>query len=166
MSILDNPMVMQVRRNHALEHATIHVLSQRQTLLQLAGRSSLSGFYIYGQVDTEQLAAAAGEALFRLQSGEVDLAVHPRCGTNIVTAGVLAGLSAFTVMGGRSRSRLDRLPTVIMAATTAIILAQPLGAMLQSKVTTSPDVQNMRILGVNRHEKGGLIVHHVETAQE
>lgn len=166
MSILDNPMVMQVRRNHALEHATIHVLSQHHTLLQLAGRSSLSGFYIYGQLDTEQLAAAASEALARLQSGEIDLAVHPRCGTNIATAGVLAGLSAFTVMGGRSRSRLDRLPTVIIAATAAIILAQPLGAMLQSKVTTSPDVQNIRILGVNRQERGGLIVHHVETAQE
>ena len=166
MSILDNPSVMRVRRNHALEHATIHILSQHHIILRLAGRSSLSGFFVYGQVNTEELAAAAGEALLRLQNGEIDLAVHPRCGTNIVTAGVMAGLSAFTVMSGRSRSRWDKLPTVIMAATAAIVLAQPLGAMLQAKVTTSPAVQNVRILGVRRQERGGMIIHHVETAQE
>ncbi len=166
MSILDNPSVMRVRRNHALEHATIHILSQHHTVVQLAGRSSLSGFFVYGQVNTEELAAAASEALLRLQAGEVDLAIHPRCGTNIVTAGVMAGLSAFTVMSGRSRSKWDKLPAVIMAATVAIVLAQPLGAMLQSKVTTSPDVQNVRILGVRRQERGGMIIHHVETAQE
>jgi hypothetical protein len=166
MSILDNPMVMRVRRNHALEHATIHILSQHHAILQVAGRSWLNGFYVYGQVNTEELAAAASEALARLQSGEIELAVHPRCGTNVVTAGVMAGLSAFTVMSGRSRSKWDKLPTVIMAATAAIILAQPLGAMLQSKVTTSPDVQNLRILGVKRQEHGSVIVHQVETAQE
>jgi hypothetical protein len=166
MSILDNPMVLKVRRNHALEHATVHVLSQHHTLLQLVGRSSLSGFYIYGQVDTEELAAAASEALARLQNGESDLAVHPRCGTNIVTAGVLAGLSTFTVMSGRSRSAWEKLPSVIMAATAAIVLSQPLGGMLQSKVTTSPDVQGLRIVGIHRQERGGMIVHHVEIYQE
>lgn len=166
MSILDTPLIKRVRRNHALEHATIHVLSQRQKTLQLVGRSSASGFFIYGQLDTETLAAAASEGLLRLQNGESDLAVHPRCGTNLATAGVMAGLSAFTVMSGRERSRLEKLPQVLLAATAAILLAQPLGALIQSKVTTSPDLQGVRIVGINRQERGGMVIHHVKIAQE
>lgn len=166
MSILDSPFVKKVRRNHALEHATIHVLSQRHKTLQLVGRSTGSGFYIYGQVDTEMLAESASEALVRLQNGEADLAVHPRCGTNLATAGVLAGLSAFTVMSGRERSRMEKLPQVVLAATAAILLAQPLGAYLQQKVTTSPDLQGVRITGISRQERGNMIVHHVKTGQD
>ena len=162
MSILNHPVIATVRRNHALEHATIHVLSQHQQSLHLVGRSSVSGFHIYGQVDTENLASAVSEALVRLQNGEVELAIHPRCGTNIATAGVLAGLSAFVVMSGRSRSKLEKLPQVLLAATAAIMIAQPLGSMLQSKITTSPDVENVRIKGISRHERGGMVVHHVE----
>ena len=95
MSVLNMPVVARVRRNHALEHATIHVLSQHDRTLRLVGRSSPSGFHIYGQVDTQVLASAVSEALVRLQSGEVELAVHPRCGTNLAAdrrAGRLGGL--------------------------------------------------------------------------
>lgn len=164
MSILDIPVIAKVRRNHALEHATIHVLSQRQPTLRLMGRSSLSGFHIYGHVDTEALATAASEALFRLQSGEVDLAVHPRCGTNIALAGMLAGISTFGVMSGRPRSKLDKLPQMILTATAAILIAQPLGVLVQSKITTSPKVNGIYIQGITRQERGGMVIHHVKVA--
>ncbi len=165
MSILDVPPVARVRRNHALEHATMHVLSQHQRTLRLMGRSSLSGFFIYGQVDTEALAAAASEALVRLQNGEVDLAVHPRCGTNIALAGVLAGLSTFGVMLGRARSKWDRLPQALLVATGAVLVAQPLGGWVQSKITTTPDVSGAYIESVTRQERGGLVVHHVRIGE-
>ena len=29
MTILDTPVISRIRRNHALEHATINILSQR-----------------------------------------------------------------------------------------------------------------------------------------
>jgi hypothetical protein len=157
-------LIANVRRNHALEHATIHVLSQHHRTLQLVGRSAASGFFIYGRVDTELLASAVSEALVRLQNGEVDLAVHPRCGTNIALAGVMAGLSTFGVMSGRSRSRLDKLPQVVLAATAAILMAQPLGALLQSKVTTAPDVDGVYIEGISRQERGRMVIHHVRIA--
>jgi hypothetical protein len=165
LSILDTPVIARVRRNHALEHATIHVLSRHHRTLRLVGRSSLSGFHIYGQVETEALAAAASEALARLQNGETDLAVHPRCGTNIALAGVLAGLSTFGVMSGRSRSSLEKLPQAILAATVAIVIAQPLGGLVQSKITTTPEVDGVYIADVIRQERGGMILHHVRVAE-
>ncbi|MBE9507029.1 MAG: hypothetical protein IMY86_03185, partial [Chloroflexi bacterium] len=58
LAFLDLPPVSRVRRNHALEHATMHVLSERYRNLRLVGRSSLWGFYIYGNVPTEDLLAA------------------------------------------------------------------------------------------------------------
>ena len=166
MSVLDIPAIARVRRNHALEHATMHVLSRHHRTLRLVGRSSLSGFHIYGQVDTEALASAASEALVRLQNGERDLAVHPRCGTNIALAGVLAGLSTFGVMSGRSRSKLDKLPQVVLAATAAILVAQPLGGLVQSRITTTPNVNGIYIESIIRQERGGMITHHVKIAEE
>ena len=41
--LLDLPPVSRVRRNHALEHATMRVLTERQRHLRLVGRSSLGG---------------------------------------------------------------------------------------------------------------------------
>ena len=136
MNILEIPFIAAIRQNHALEHATIHVLSQRDPYLRLVGRTTPRGFFIYGEVATDLLAEAASEALARLQGGETGLAVHPRCGTNIATAGVLAGLSAFAVTSVRSKSRLARLPQILLATTAAIIVAQPLGLALQEYLTT------------------------------
>jgi len=166
LSFLDIPAIVRVRRNHALEHATMHVLARHHQTLRLVGRSSLSGFHIYGQVDTEALASAASEALVRLQNGERELAVHPRCGTNIALAGVLAGVSTFGVMTGRSHSKLDKLPQVVLAATAAILVAQPLGGWVQSRITTTPNVNGIYIENITRQERGGMITHHVKTAEE
>ena len=38
-----------LRQNHALEHATIHIISQSAPQLQLMGRSAPSGFYLYAR---------------------------------------------------------------------------------------------------------------------
>lgn len=169
-SLLDFPLLSRVRRNHALEHATMHVLGERYRELRLVGRSSLWGFYIYGNVPTESLVAAAQEGLERLKAGQQHMAIHPNCGSNLVVAGVLAGLGAFLALGGgssgRSRNRLEqlaRLPLAFAAATLGIVLAQPLGLALQARVTTQACVGNMRIVGVTREKRAGVLVHHVRT---
>ena len=169
-SLLDLPFISRVRRNHALEHATMHVLAERYRELRLVGRSSLWGFYIYGNVPTEGVVAAAQEGLQRLQAGQHQLAVHPNCGSNLVVAGVLAGLGAFLALGGgssgRSRGRLEqlaRLPLAFAAATLGILLAQPLGLLLQARVTTQARVGPMRIAGVTRESRASVLVHHVRT---
>jgi hypothetical protein len=169
-TLLDLYPVSRVRRNHALEHATIQVLSEQHPDLGLVGRSSLWGFYIYGDVPAEAVLAAAQEGLRRLQAGQRHMAIHPNCGSNLVVAGVLAGLGAFLALGGVSprrergcMERILRLPLACSAATMGIILARPLGPLLQAYVTTQPDVGNLRIVDVTRERKAGILVHHVRT---
>jgi len=155
-------LLEKIRQIHALEHATIHILSWRYPQTRVVGRSTDSGFYIYGDVDTEALAAAVSEALARLQRGEKELAIHPQCGTNLATAGVLAGLSAFLALVGRPRKRWARLPEAITLATLAVLLSQPLGLLVQRYITTSPQVTDIAIKEIKRFDLGTVRVHKVE----
>lgn len=164
MNLANIPIIARIRRNHGLEHATIHVLTQQNAGLRVVGRTTPSGFYLYGNLTTKQVRAAVEEALTRLQQGETHLAVHANCGTNLATAGLLAGLAAFVALLPRTRRRLDQLPFSILAATLAIIAAQPLGIILQSQVTTSPDVRNLIVKRITRWQQNRFTVHRVETA--
>ena len=151
-----------VRRNHALEHATISVLLGKVGQnTRLVGRATSDGFYIYGNVPPEVIAGSATEALARLKRGESRLAVSPLCGTNLVVAGVLAGLASMLAVG--NRSRLERLPTVLTAAVLAVVSAQPVGRLVQKHVTTSADVEGLEIVGVSRRGGGVVPLQKVET---
>jgi hypothetical protein len=159
-------IVEAFRRNHALEHATMHVLAQRHPYVSLAGRAAANGFIIYGDLPSKAVASAAREALHRLQAGESELAIHPRCGTNFVAAGVLAGLSSLAVTWRQPRRLLDRLPRVVLAATAAVLMAQPVGIWLQERVTTSSGFQGVRIRGVSRRQWGKAVSHYVEVSDQ
>ncbi|MCC7355545.1 MAG: hypothetical protein IT330_17535 [Anaerolineae bacterium] len=162
MNLLEFPIFARMRQSHAIEHATVHLLSQRDPSLRLVGRSDDKGFYIYGLVSTEMVRHAAEEALRRLQAGEAYLAIHPNCGTNIAAAGTLAGLAALLASAGRRRSFFwDRLPSAITAATLALFLAQPLGYLLQARVTTLAQVEGVRIGQITRQDNGYLVMHQV-----
>lgn len=165
MNLLDFTLARRTRRNHALEHATIHLLSAALPGTPLAGRSTPFGFYIYGDVTQESLTAAAYDALTRLRRGESRLAIHPGCGTNYLTSGAFAGLAAFmTLLVGNQKQRWSRLPDVVVAATLALMAAQPLGPMLQEKVTTLADMGDLSITGVRRLARHGkMTVHYVDT---
>ncbi len=166
MSILDWPLIAQTRRNHGLEHATVHVLSTRNPGLSIMGRSMPHCIYIYGDLTAEQIQSAASEALTRLRGGESHLVIHPGCGTNLVTSGTLAGAAAFTVINvgqRRNRARWETWPTAILATTLALLIAQPLGPFLQEHVTTSADMGAMEILGVWRTNTSGVPVHRIDT---
>jgi len=157
-SILESKLVSRVRRNHGLEHATLHVLGRSYPSQPLAGHSDINGFWIIGNVTTEDLQSAIAEALQRMRNGEPKLAVHPNCGTNFVTGGVLAGATAGLAMlgaGHRLRDRLDRLPVAIMLATVALILAQPLGLLLQERITTSGQPGDLRVVEIRMIKRGG-----------
>lgn len=161
MGLLDVPLIQTLRRNHAVEHATMHILAQRQPYLNAVARTAVDGFYVYGRVDTKALADTAAEALGRLQTGQAELAVHPRCGTNLAVTGFLAGLATFLAAGG-SKSRLSKIPRFILAATLAVIIAQPLGLLVQERVTTSPDAAGLTIGRVSQRAVGSLTVHKVQ----
>ena len=164
MSLQNIPLIARIRQNHGLEHATIHVLTQQSPRLRVVGRTTPGGFYLYGKLTTKEVRSAVDQALSRLQQGETDLAVHPHCGTNLATAGFLAGLSAFVVLLPRARRRLDQLPFAILAATLAVIAAQPLGLILQAQVTTSSDVHSLIVKRITRWRQSRFTAHYVETA--
>jgi hypothetical protein len=164
MNVLDLPLIARVRRNHALEHATIHVLTEKHRPLKVVGRSTFSGYYLYGNLATGTVTEAAHEALARLRAGEHHLAVHPNCGTNIVTAGSLAGLATFAVLSNSKKRRIESLPSALLAATTALLLAQPLGAKLQANVTTMADPGDLKITEIRCEERGNVMVHFIATS--
>lgn len=164
--VLNVPLINRVRRNHALEHATIHVLSGKLRNVSLVGRSTANGFYLYGNVTVEQVSQAVDEALARLRNGERELAVHPGCGTNLVASSSLGGLAAFSVLGlapRRGRFDLDRLPLAIGAIMLGVIVGQPLGMRLQARVTTNGDPGDLRVRSVTQIAEGRVTAFRVET---
>lgn len=162
---LFHSLMERMRQNHAVEHATMHLLSRRFPSVRLVGRATANGFLIYGQVATEAVAETVQEALERLRRGESELAVHPNCGTNVVIGGVLAGLAAWLATSGRRRSFWEQLPSALLAATIALLFAQPLGMLMQERFTTSPAVGDLRLREVLSGRWGTTVVHRVKLAQ-
>jgi len=159
-NLLETAPISTVRRNHGIEHATVHILTARDPSTRLVGRADTTGFNIYGSVSTDALVSAAREALRRLQKGERALAVHPRCGTNLLVAGALTALAAVLAFG--RKPSLKKLPDVMLATTLAALVAQPLGMTLQERVTTSPDALGAHIAGVRQSQMGQIQVRHVD----
>ena len=145
--------ILMVRQVHALEHATVWVLSgampptRSKTPLsffasstevnQLSGMSTSEGFYLYGKLETSTLRRAVQQALQRMTQGEWNLAVHPRCGTNLsvgmlMTAGFALG--AHLIM---PRDPISQLVGLGAATFTTMQLAPEIGGWVQKHVTTS-----------------------------
>jgi hypothetical protein len=150
-----------LRQHHAIEHATVTLVTRRSPDVQVVARSDLQGFMVYGNVDTAILKSAAEEALARLQAGQSALAVHPNCGTNLATAGLLSGLAAFVAGSGRNRSLWDRVPSAILGATLALIVAAPAGRWVQANITTTGRVDGLRITSVARVADTPVVRHRV-----
>lgn len=157
--------IKSVRRNHALEHATVAVLLSRLgPNIRLVGRAVSDGFYIYGNVRPDDLESAADEALERMQRGESHLAVSPLCGTNLAVGGVLAGLAAMVAVG--NGDRWERLPTVLTSAMLAVLAAQPVGRLAQKHLTTSSDLDRTQIVRIRQGGRGRRRYTKVETTSE
>jgi Domain of unknown function (DUF6391) len=159
--------INRIRRNHALEHATLQILSRSNPLARMAGYSDMNGFWLVGEISTDGLAAAVEEALARLRAGEAGLAIHPNCGTNYVTAGFLAGIAAWLSMlgtGSGFRRKLDRLPVIISVVTLVLIFSAPLGPYLQARFTTQPQIGNLQVARIERSLRQNKIpVHRIKT---
>ncbi len=157
-------LLTAIRRNHALEHATVALLAQKlKGQVRLVGRAGLTGFYLYGDLPTEVVEETAREALERLQKGEEELALSPLCGTNLAIAAIITGLaSLFLSRGVKGWRKLQRLVT---ASLVALLLSQPLGRLAQKYLTTSADLAGVRIRRVVRRGEGKRTSHKVETIQ-
>jgi hypothetical protein len=166
LSLFNQPFLSRIRRNHGLEHATLHVLAESHPRTRLAGHSDMNGFWIIGNITENELRDGVFNALSRLRSGESQLAVHPNCGTNFATSGLVAGLAAALSMfgaGNRLRDKLERVPLAITLATLALIVAQPLGLIVQRKVTTSGNPGELEVLEIRSKRKGKVNAYRVVT---
>lgn len=163
-----NPIVeilSRIRRNHALEHATIHVLNAKYPKTSIVGRSDSRGFIMYTDIPKKIIEESAQVALDRLRAGEKQLAVHPNCGTNLLTAGFLSGAAAyFSIQGSDDqKGKFERLPLAIMSAIMGLMIAQPLGMRVQKFLTTDPDPRDLEILSVERLPSGRGKMYRVRT---
>ncbi|MEM9952092.1 MAG: DUF6391 domain-containing protein [Chloroflexota bacterium] len=166
--ILNIPVVKRVRQNHAFEHATIHMLNRQNYIL--SGRASLGGFVVMGDVPTAKIEAAAQEALNRLRRGQRQLAMHPNCGTNLVTAGVLStSIAAMGFMGTDRRRAWERFPVVMLLMMIAALYSTPIGMLVQEHITTEGNPEDMQIVRVKRGEmkvpfrQKPIVVHNIMT---
>ena len=151
-----------VRRNHALEHATVTLLLEAGSPTPLGGYSTSGGFLIFGRASLEEVQAAARQALAALKAGREELAISPHCGTNIATAALLGGLLARAILS-RGR-RIVRLPVAIAAMIGVGFLSRPIGNALQRHFTTLAELDDVEITRVRRLWAGGLSVYRVSTS--
>jgi Domain of unknown function (DUF6391) len=162
MKILDLPPYLATRRNHALEHATIHMLARRYHDKNLAGHSNPTGFFLFGDINIVDIRNAINEAMTRLRAGESELAIHPGCGTNLATSMVLPLTFAWVPFQGTrsNRWRLLLLPVAMMFAVFGYALSKPLGPWLQRNITTEADLGNLQVKEIVPVRKG---VHRIIT---
>ena len=139
-----------IRQVHALEHATVWMLSDtvnKKTKLSnsylstdnetIGGLSTEKGFYIYGEIDPLLLRRAVNLALLRLQQGDYNLALHPRCGTNSSVAAMLTTSMAMMAHFSLPKEPLHQIMGMGLAALTANYLAADLGMYVQKYITTA-----------------------------
>ena len=164
-SLLELPFVLETRRNHALEHATLHVLADKYPTKPMAGHSNPTGFFILGGLPTEDVQAAVQQALARLRAGERELAIHAGCGTNFATSALVAGTFAwFVLRGGKSTlGKLMRLPLAVVFALVGSVVSQPLGPVIQQRITTDADMGDLQVIDVRPAMSGRMQAHRVRT---
>ncbi|ACK64236.1 conserved hypothetical protein [Rippkaea orientalis PCC 8801] len=143
--------LLMVRQVHALEHGTVWILSemagnsvnsdleqrQSQDNEMLGGMSTERGFYLYGQVHPRPLEWAVYQALRRFKAGDWNLAVHPRCGTNLSVSILLTSTLALGAHLFLPRGPIEQLMGLVLATTAATQIAPDLGLSAQKYLTTA-----------------------------
>ncbi|MBK9206912.1 MAG: hypothetical protein IPL71_00820 [Anaerolineales bacterium] len=159
--ILDLPFILETRRNHALEHATLHMLARTHTG-SMAGHSNPTGFFLLGDFSTPEVWVAATEALERLRGGESGLAIHAGCGTNMATTALLSGTLAWSVLrlAKSTLMKILLLPLAVVFGVIGVLIARPLGPVLQQRITTEANMGSLQIIDIIPVRKG---VHRVIT---
>ncbi|MEX2599181.1 MAG: DUF6391 domain-containing protein [Dehalococcoidia bacterium] len=153
----------KTKRNHGLEHATITLLlGDMAPAKPMAGYSIPTGFFVLGDVTTDEVRAKADQALDRMKRGEAELAVSPFCGTNIVVSAGLTTMAALAGygLGGRGLRGINRAFSNVVFA---LVASRPIGRYIQSRYTTSGDVASMHIHGITRFNLGKFNAHWVST---
>ena len=145
-----------LRRNHALEHATIVVMMEREPGRKLNGFSTDDGFLVQGVRSISEVESAAREAMRRLKNGEKRLAIHRNCGTTIVAANLLAAILFLVALGLGVYLGGNLYLMILGSVVLAFALRVPLSLILQRFVTTDADLTNAEVGWVEPAQPGDL----------
>ncbi len=136
-----------VRKNHALEHATINVLEERYgERPDLSGLAKEEGFIIRGNITPDEIYDAALEGLARLKRGEYELAIHPRCGTSILVGNFIFSLLFLILL---FITHTFSIWNVFFALVFSAFIGKFAGEWIQRYFTTDPHVGDVEILGID-----------------
>ena len=150
-----------LRRNHALEHATIVVMMKKEPHRRFNGFSTDEGFFVQGVRSIDEVDSAAREALRRLRAGEKKLAVHRKCGTTTVAANLLAAVFFLGAVGLGLYLGWDIYLLILGGIVLSLLLRVPLSLFLQRFVTTNADLSNAEVGWVEpakpQEMRGGIL---------
>ena len=150
-----------LRRNHALEHATIVVMMKKEPHRRFNGFSTDEGFFVQGVRSIDEVDSAAREALRRLRAGEKKLAVHRNCGTTTVAANLLAAVFFLGAVGLGLYLGWDIYLLILGGIVLSLLLRVPLSLFLQRFVTTNADLSNAEVGWVEpakpQEMRGGIL---------
>jgi hypothetical protein len=108
-----------VRRNHALEHATIHYL--RAGGLEVNGHAEKGGFRLFGRLTPSDIRRAFAEVAVRVYGRMPIPHISPHCGSNRLTATAL-GLSLLLAAALVSNVLVPPMAVRIAALLAAVLV--------------------------------------------
>jgi len=160
-------LLNRVRRNHALEHATINVLTQIYPHAQVVGLSDPAGFTLHTPLSIEKVTPAIKQALARLQAGEHNLRIHPHCGTNLVVTATMTTLATLIGIGVTTerRQRMERLPQAVLLNVLALLVARPVATWVQAHISTDADMHLMQVIAITASKREQVNHIRVRTTQ-
>ncbi len=163
-------LIRRVQRNHALEHATINLIGQRYPMAQVMGFSGPTGFTLYSTLTADEVIPMVRQALVDLKSGEVDLAIHEHCGTNLVMTALLTTLGTVLALGGLRKLRwidvVERFPQAVLLNVVAVLASKPLGRWFQEHMTTNVGMEGVTISSFFTDYRRGMLRIRVHTRQQ
>jgi hypothetical protein len=133
---------LAVRRNHAIEHATVNVLAERYGQQLVDGCATTEGFRIRAAIDPALLLDAAREGLLRLQRGDRALAIHGRCTTALLLSYAVVSTSLISLLATTHAVSPQNLALVLVLTVAA---TPKISRLVQRFLTTSMDVKGMTI---------------------
>jgi len=142
--------IRRVRRNHALEHATVTLMLEEGVRGPLGGYSTPWGFFVVGDLSTQQLGRIVDEALNSLNVGRREMAISPHCGTKLAVAALFSGALTRLVLGRSKKGRWKRLPLVLGVVVVGALLSKPVGNAIQRRFTTLSDMDGLEVVGIQK----------------
>ena len=142
-----------VRRNHALEHGTIHFLIEELGHRRISGRASNNGFRVAGIHDPDQVRRAFSKLMDLDREEWRRVVVAAACGSSIIVAQGLAivllllTLLAFIVW---DPSRLIVGFVLVAQMLLWVLLRAPIGRWLQWNRLLSTDFESAKIRDIRK----------------